>query len=510
VNEKPSINLTLLLLIFFNIHIIIHAQNRVQVFPRLEPDPKALEFYEIFRQKNGYSWEELAEISLWASGDISASNLGRIRAAVESLNNSPELPASGRERAEFILNFMHKNILRSYSLYQTRIDTIFANGRYNCVSSAVLYMILCKSAGIQISGVVTKEHAFATVHSGDSDFDVETTNIYGFDPGNRKEFFDSVGNITGFSYVPAQNYRNRQTISQIELISVILNNRIADHERQNRFGDAVPIAVDRTALLTGNTLDVNENARYGPLFEDPVSNMMDRIFNYGEMLLRAGREEECLRWAAAASPLYPDTARWQEFTLAAVNNNVNKLIRANRLTEARNFLDNNKMFLTDAGYAQLDTMLIGNELLNSANRIRTAEDGNAVINAAEQALQSGRIEQKRASELIIFSVQKTAAALSASPARDLRAAAVYIEAAVSRFSANSGLLVNELIANELKQTLQTYQSNIVTGYHNRFAAAWNRKNYEEAERILNEGLAEFPNNRQLLSDMETIRQQRAR
>jgi len=484
--------------------IIAHAQTRAQVFPRLDPDPKALEFYNLTCKDTGLSWEELAVISLWASGDISASGLGRIRSAVQTLNSSPELPADCRERAEYILGFMHKNILRSYSLYQTRVDTIFTNGRYNCVSSAILYIILCKSAGVPTSGVMTKEHAFAMVHSDDFDIDVETTNPYGFDPGNKKEFFDSVGNLTGISYVPAQNYRDRQTISQIELVSLILNNRIADHERQNRFGDAVPVAVDMAALLTGNTLAVNDESAWpGPLFENPFSSMMDRIFNYGAMLLKAGREEDCLRWAAAASPMYPDTDRWQEFTLAAVNNNITKLSRANKITEARIFLENNKTLLTETDYAQFDTSLVYSELLSSANKIRTAQEGSMTVDAVEQAMLSGRIEQKRASDLIIFAVQKTAAALSAAPARDWRAAALYIENALSRFGEKGDLPVNEL-----EQSLQTYRSNIAADYHNRFAAAWNRRNYDEAERILNEGLAEFPNDRQLLSNQETVRRQR--
>ena len=45
-------------------------------------------------------------------------------------------------------------------------------------------------------------------------------------------------------------------------------------------------------------------------------------------------------------------------------------------------------------------------------------------------------------------------------------------------------------------------ANRVSDFHNRFAAAWNRRNYDEARRILDEGLAEFPGDRQLLSDRE--------
>ncbi|MCL2759905.1 MAG: hypothetical protein FWD22_06795, partial [Treponema sp.] len=184
---KPSITPALILMFFLCSHAEIHPQTG---FPRLEPDPKALEYYRLTER---YSWIELAQISLWASGDSTLSSLEKIRTAVTGLINSPDLPVSGREKAEFILTYMHSNILRRYSLLQTRVDTMFTNGSYNCVSSAALFIILCRSMGINTSGVITKEHAFVIVHIDGQDIDVETTNRFGFDPGNRKEFHDEFG-----------------------------------------------------------------------------------------------------------------------------------------------------------------------------------------------------------------------------------------------------------------------------------------------------------------------------
>jgi tetratricopeptide (TPR) repeat protein len=470
------------------------AFSQGTTFPRLEPDPKALEYYSLV-ENGGCSWATLAQISLWASGDTSASNLGKILAAAETIKNSPELPATDKDRAEYILGFMHKNIIKSYSLYQTRMDTMLSGGRYNCVSSAVLYMILCDSLGIYTSGVMTKDHALITVHLGELDIDVETTNAYGFDPGNRKEFHDQFGRLTGFSYVPAKNYRDRQTISQIELVSLILNNRIADHERQNRFAEAVPIAIDRAALLAGNAINL-ESTTESPetIFMGPRKDLMDRLFNFGSTLLKAGKEEECLRWAAAASPVYPDENRWQEFIMAAVNNHQAKLIRAGKLADARKFIDGQRPVLSAANYDKLDTLLIDSELFGRANQIRTAEDGDALINAVDQARKSGKIPEKRAVELITFAVQKTAVSLGTTPAKNWRAAIQYIEAALARFGANR----------ELEQGLNTYRGNLATDYHNRFATEWNKKNFDEAERILKEGLEEFPDNRQLLADKQTL------
>ncbi|MDR3174091.1 MAG: hypothetical protein LBU19_07570, partial [Treponema sp.] len=62
---------------------------------------------------------------------------------------------------------MHREFLRSYSAMQTRLDTLLSNGRYNCVSSAVLYLILARSQGLDVRGVAARDHAFASLRQGD-------------------------------------------------------------------------------------------------------------------------------------------------------------------------------------------------------------------------------------------------------------------------------------------------------------------------------------------------------
>ena len=171
-----------------------------------------------------------------------------------------------------------------------------------------------------------------------------------------------------------------------------------------------------------------------------------------------------------------------------------RYIKAGKTTDARNFLEEQKTLINPANYAQLDTLLIDAELLDSANKIRTASDGDAVVHAIDLARSSGRIGEKRASDMLTFAVHKTTSVLSAAPARDWRAAVTYIEGVVARFGSNR----------ELEQALKTYRGNIAADFHNRFAAAWNKKNFDEAERILNEGLAEFPDDRQLLSDRAVV------
>jgi hypothetical protein len=49
------------------------------------------------------------------------------------------------EIAEQVLLFMHEKVLRRYVEPQTRMDVQLDTGDYNCVSSAVLYLILARS-----------------------------------------------------------------------------------------------------------------------------------------------------------------------------------------------------------------------------------------------------------------------------------------------------------------------------------------------------------------------------
>ncbi|MCL1957965.1 MAG: hypothetical protein FWF68_00025 [Spirochaetes bacterium] len=494
-NIKSSIRLFLIFTLIIVFPGKIYSQT---AFPRIEPEQKALDYYRLCAQ-SGYSWTDLAEISLWASGDANLSAMNKLKTTVSNLNTAIRPELSEKEKADFILNYMHKNILKTYYLYQTKLDTLLSNGRYNCVSSAVFYTILCKSAGLNASGVMTKDHAFVMVHINGQNFDVETTNPYGFDPGNRKEFHDSSGKTTGFAYVPPQNYRDRQTISQIELVSLILNNRIGDFERANNFTASVPLAVDRAALLLGNLYSKTAEVSTSDfLFADPRKDLMDRLLNYGASLLRSNKEEDGIRWAVFASSVYCDNNRWQEFLSAAVNNRISRYIKEKKIQDARTFLDSQKPFIPEADYVQFDTLMVDAELLNRVNNFKTPEEGNDVVSAIDQARTSGRLPEKRASELLTYAIQKVAVSLCAAPDKDWRTAIRYLENAISKYGPNR----------ELEQSLRTYKGNLVADYHNRFAAEWNKKNYVEAELILNEGLAEFPGDKQLLSDKQIVAKQK--
>jgi hypothetical protein len=233
------------------IHSLASETRTTPVLPMPELSPLPLS-EQLSTMREPLPVEVILDASLEFSGASEASAaevkdklvvlLRRFRDEVADVNGQAEL-------GEKALAFLHKNLLTSYSLMQTRVDTAVETGVYNCVSSAVLYMIFARSVGLSVSGARTPDHAFCVVLANGQQIDVETTNPYGFNPGSKKEFSDSFGKLTGFSYVPAGNYRDRRGIGEKEMLGLILYDRVSEYGESRLYRDALQPAVSVYALM---------------------------------------------------------------------------------------------------------------------------------------------------------------------------------------------------------------------------------------------------------------------
>jgi hypothetical protein len=376
---------------FLFLAVSVFAQN--EKFPRLTPDSKAAEYGGI----QNYSWKDLAEISLWASGvdpyaevtinKAKTTYMAVLESLVEELSGTVQGTGAAQggdtEKAEAVLRFMYEKTLKRYSLNQTQLDVLLSAGTYNCVSSAVFYLILGTSVGLDIKGVVTRDHAFITVETGGDLIDIETTNKFGFNPGSKKEFTDDFGKTTGFAYVPPGNYRNRAQVSPIELVSLIISNRIAMLESRKRFNDALPLAIDRAVLLENRKNPVDS-----PLFSDPAADRMDRIFNVAGTLLNSRKEEDVLAFVDYAMPVYPDDSRWEEIQYNAVNNIIAKYLRSNKVEDAKTALAKNQNRYTEEQHEQLAVIVAKAEAVSFHNQFATLfnrrkyDDAKAILELA--------------------------------------------------------------------------------------------------------------------------------
>jgi hypothetical protein len=102
-----------------------------------------------------------------------------------------------------------------------------------------------------MKGVQTPDHAFCVLTVAGRDIDVETTNPFGFDPGTSKRFISSFTKTTKYSYVPPGDYARRKTITEKDLVGLILHNRAVEMHGKGRYLTALRLSVDRATGFPG-------------------------------------------------------------------------------------------------------------------------------------------------------------------------------------------------------------------------------------------------------------------
>jgi hypothetical protein len=250
VMKRRALKLAFLFAEFIFIQLLA-AQARTGIAPLPELVPLPLS-QQLATMREPLPVETIVDAALEFSGasdDAAAAAKVKLAGLLRKFSDEVANVNGQAELGERALTFLHKNLFTGYSVLQTRVDTALESGIYNCVSSAVLYMIMARSVGLSVAGVRTPDHAFCTVLVNGQPVDVETTNPLGFNPGAKKEFTDSFGKVTGYSYVPPGNYGNRRGIGEKELLSLILYNRVSEYGDGRLFRDALQPAVSAFTLM---------------------------------------------------------------------------------------------------------------------------------------------------------------------------------------------------------------------------------------------------------------------
>jgi tetratricopeptide (TPR) repeat protein len=273
----------------------------------------------------------------------------------------------------------------------------------------------------------------------------------------------------------------------LELVSLILTNRVSELERQNRFSEAVPLAINRAALLKDRRNPVSS-----PFFTDPQRDLIDRLLNYGSSLIKSGQEAPALQWAALADGRYPGDERWQEFIYTALNNLLVKLVRGRRIAEARDALDTHAAMLRRDNFNRLEAMVLDAELVQRSEAVRTAEEAQALLQVLDTAGSSGVINESRIRELRNFIILNEGERLSSS--EGFPAAIRYINVAIAGYGRDS----------QLENAVRIYRNNRLAELHNAFADLYNSGDYERAARFIRAALEEFPGNRNLTQDLNLV------
>jgi tetratricopeptide (TPR) repeat protein len=330
---------------------------------------------------------------------------------------------------------------------------------------------------------------------------VETTNPYGFDPGNRREFHDEFGRVTGFAYVSARDYRNRRSVGPLELVSLILANRIVAAESAGRFAEAVGYAIDRRALLslgvssgsgapTGEPTGGNGPNVDAGLFPDAERELLERLLNYGVSLAQRSREAEALAWADSAIDRFGSHVRWNDFIHSALNNLTIRLVQAGKYGEAYANLEAYSDRLETQVQRDLFRIVVEAELVKRVQGIAAVQEAEAIFSALDDALAEQTLPAERVRELQVFVGLRMTEKIA--KASGNRPALTYLDAL--QFSADR----------RIQDARKIYRSNIIAEFHNEFARLFNQRDYEKARKVIAQALAEFPQEKRLKDDLALL------
>jgi len=148
---------------------------------------------------------------------------------------------TARKKGEFLFTSMHQQFFHGenfsgYHADQSQLEKIFDEGTYNCISSAMLYIVAAQKINLKVSGVLIPSHAFVQLELQDgSTIDIETTSQDGYAINHDADFYQHQANewasereLEPPSY---QDYLDREII---EPLSLGLTNMWSQHTSKSR------------------------------------------------------------------------------------------------------------------------------------------------------------------------------------------------------------------------------------------------------------------------------------
>ena len=407
--------------------------------------------------------------------------LKRYEALAENLSSHFKInninQANPHEKGAAILVFLHNNLLKRYVEMETRLYELFDKGVFNCVSSGILYYALAMRNNLDVRAVRTKDHAFCAIIIDVKIVDVETTNRFGFDPGDKKEFINEFGR-TGFVYTPPSSYRDRYEISAKELLALILQNRISELQHRGNFVDTVSIAVDRNAVLATNA---------------SFTDMVNEFKNYSVQISNRGNYKDAIIFLSSAASMHTYNPILTDTASKLFHNQIVRLLDRDQVDQAMDFYQ----------YFEADPVILSEMRQDVLKIIKQKElylfiQRNGFVQSRGKIFEySGQnlINNSERTNYLVFAYSREITRLSNS--NDWKETIRIVQQGIEETGRDSRLVKLE----------ENVKYNIGVVYHNRFADFYNKGDRAGAAAAVEEGLKLVPDNTLLLSNLERLRNQ---
>ena len=219
----------------------------------------------------------------------------QVAVMADRLRRSGKVSGSPREQVRAIFEFMHRELLYGgYRLDATDMTTVLREGRFNCVSSSVLFCCLCSRFGIAAEGLEIPGHAMTRVKLPDAELRIEATCPQWFslidDPRRREELIRKT--VGGQAAKAADKPVGFRGVSGVELIATIYYNRGVDLLGRHEFAAAM------AANCKAVRLDHSNNTAWG--------NLLATLNNWAIAAGSNGRFDEAVKLLETGLAVEPD------------------------------------------------------------------------------------------------------------------------------------------------------------------------------------------------------------
>jgi tetratricopeptide (TPR) repeat protein len=276
----------------------------------------------------------LLALAIFASGDRRSqgaydSIAARVEAFVAKVRPEIEAEPKFYQKGFKLHRAMHRDFfpphkqdgdLGGYDFDQSNLTSIFADGRFNCISSSMLYIVLARHFGMKAEGVILPSHVFVQLESPEGKvIEVETTTPTGFDWIHNEDFYarraESWFASRGLPASTWADYQKRKLAKPLELVAGNMNNQ---HTAASRMAsaDRCRLMEARGYLTEGDReSQINRlnfyNAEYNWLKPRKETALLEKMFRKVTAELPAMRR----RWDGDAE--LRNRIAWAEYEFAA-------------------------------------------------------------------------------------------------------------------------------------------------------------------------------------------------
>ena len=228
----------------------------------------------------------LADAALVASGvddDDLATAKKKLAAAVAPARAQAQTQTSAKKRGERLLKALHETVFARYQETQSDVAVVVDSGEYNCLSSAIVFLVAADGLVDKPRGMLSKTHAFARVDIVDDGVskvaDVETTTKNGFAVDRNKlvtpEYLKSLGLGDGLSDDERlADLKNPEEVPLTGLIAALYSNRGVMLVRKGDVEGAA-VAFDRATRIAQGEQRVRVAAWRAALLNNATQRLMD-------------------------------------------------------------------------------------------------------------------------------------------------------------------------------------------------------------------------------------------